>query len=165
MRRVYDWLIRPGHPLSEIQAATPEKVKYISENFKGFRLNVPGRGIIIHPSLWNHSIKQISVSIKTFVPLPVDGTIRQDLSASLSAMRHVYELMSSHSWSRAASRDPGSLVGIVHKSLHGQIKNRFLHLVIVSGFVDLFKTTSNFYIAHKTSYEKNAMRRLMNDIN
>jgi len=34
----------------------------------------------------------------------------------------------------------------------------------VPGFVDLFKTTSNFYIARKTSYEKNAMRRLMNDI-
>jgi len=28
------------------------------------------------------------------------------------------------------------------------MKNRFLKLGIVSGFDDLFKTTSNFYIAH-----------------
>jgi hypothetical protein len=28
------------------------------------------------------------------------------------------------------------------------MKNSFLELDIVSGFVDLFKTTSNFYVAH-----------------
>jgi len=43
------------------------------------------------------------------------------------------------------------------------MKNSFLQLGIVSGFVDHFKTTSNIYIAHKTSYEK-SLRRLMNDI-
>ena len=43
-------------------------------------------------------------------------------------------------------------------SSHGLIKNRFLQLGIVTGFVDLFKTTG------KTSYAKKALRRLKNDI-
>jgi len=43
------------------------------------------------------------------------------------------------------------------------MKNSIIQLGIVSGSVDLFKTTSNFYIAHKTSYENNAVQRLLND--
>jgi len=45
------------------------------------------------------------------------------------------------------------------------MKNSFLQLGIVYGFVNIFKTTSNFYNDHKTSYGKNAMQRLMNEIN
>jgi len=38
-------------------------------------------------------------------------------------------------------------MNIVHNYSYGQIKNSFLKLGIVAGFVDFFKTTSNFYIA------------------
>ena len=44
------------------------------------------------------------------------------------------------------SRSVDKSFGIVHKSSHGTVKNSFLQLG-VSGFVDLFKTTSNLYVA------------------